>query len=158
MEIERKFLISDFPKEESIVLEKEADIYQGYLTISPEVRVRSSCTGNLTDYKLTIKGDGTLSREEIEVSLNENQFNSIVNLTTFNFIHKVYKKYKLLNGLYLECSHVDPGLSTSFYYAEIEFSSEDQADAFSPFEYLEKEITNDPEWKMKNYWKRAHSY
>ena len=57
------------------------------------------------------------------------------------------------------CSSVTSSISTeketSFFYAEIEFTSEEEAGEFCVPEYFGEEITHVAEYKMKNYWKRT---
>ena len=49
-------------------------------------------------------------------------------------IEKEQRQYLLPNGLILEVNRVDAGLPSEFYYAEIEFETEEQA-----ISYLRKE-------------------
>ena len=52
---------------------------------------------------------------------------------------------------------VDRGTATEFIYAEVEFKSVEDARVFEfPFPECEAmDVTDDPEWKMSNYWKRT---
>ncbi|MEM1485459.1 CYTH domain-containing protein [Oscillospiraceae bacterium PP1C4] len=152
MEIERKFLISSFPNLHLQEIEK-ALVKQGYLSIDPEVRIRSKKTSDSIEYVLCVKGDGTLSREEVECNISEDAFQRLEQMLDKPLISKDYRKYKLPGGLFLECNRVDAGTPSEFMYAEVEFSSVEQANAFIPPSYLEKEVTEDNQCKMKNYWK-----
>ena len=49
MEIERKFLLSGFPDLPEL---ERAEVFQGYLGISPEVRIRSKRVGEAETYRL----------------------------------------------------------------------------------------------------------
>ena len=69
-------------------------------------------------------------------------------------IRKEYRIYRLENGLRLECSRVDPGTDTEFYYAEVEFQDQQQAEIFSPPDFLGKEVTYDGSYRMKAYYQR----
>lgn len=76
MEIERKFLLKKLPDIEPV---KHIEVYQGYISIKPEVRIRSYevLDGENQGHKayiLTIKGDGNLSREEIETYISKEFF------------------------------------------------------------------------------------
>ena len=102
---------------------------------------------------MTIKGDGNLSRDEIEIKIHENEFNDILNIIRKPLIKKLYKKYQLSDELILECSHVDIDSDSEFMYAEIEFENEEKAMEFIVPDFLGEEITNDLKYKMKNYWK-----
>jgi len=151
MEIERKFLISDFP---SHLKELErADMYQGYLSVSPVVRIRKKVKNNESSYKLCIKGKGTLVREEVEFPISEDEFTRLSSIIDNKFIHKEYRTYKL--GEYtLECSKVDFNNKNVFYYAEIEFKSVEDANAFTPPDFLNNEVTEKSGYTMKDYWER----
>ena len=154
MEIERKWLLNGFPNELKEL--KEVYIEQGYLSIIPEVRIRKYNDPKLnhTDYKLCIKSDGDLSRTEVETYIELNQYEELKKMINKPMISKIYKKYELENGLVLECSLVDADTKNSFYYAEIEFESEQAANSFIlPFDALE--VTFDKNYKMKNYWSKT---
>ena len=54
-------------------------------------------------------------------------------------------------------NHVDEGAPTEFWYAEVEFGSEDEARAFDPAsvglgEYLTDDVTEQPGQSMGAYW------
>ncbi len=149
MEIERKFLIDGFPDLPPL---KESVVYQGYLSTEPVVRIRSSQTGDERRYVLCIKGKGTLAREEIELDLDPEPFLRLKDLLTSPMIRKDYQTYALPGGLTLECSLVDAGEPTAFYYAEVEFNSVEEAASFVPPAFLGREVTEEPGWSMGHYW------
>lgn len=151
MEIERKFLIRQFPALPEL---ERAEVFQGYLGFSPEVRIRSKRVGETETYRLCFKSEGDLVREEIELDLDQAAFQKLKNLLPKPMIRKDYRMYRLENGLRLECSRVDPGSPTEFYYAEVEFTDEDQAKAFCPPEFLGREVTYDSSYRMKAYYQR----
>ena len=65
LEIERKFMMDGFPIGLEII--SEVEIEQGYISTEPEVRVRRAVdlrTGE-TKCRITVKGDGDLTRTEI---------------------------------------------------------------------------------------------
>ena len=66
-----------------------------------------------------------------------------------------YYRFKLDNGLILECSIVDKNSNHSFIYAEIEFNSIEEACMFKKLDFLGKEITSNYSYKMKNYFSRT---
>ncbi len=154
LEIERKFLMDGFPFGLDII--SEVDIEQGYVSIDPEVRIRKAVdkkTGK-AEFRLTIKGDGELTRTEIETDIEEGFYYDMVDFLGVTMITKDYKKYKL-GEWRLEVSCVDAGTGREFYYGEIEFPTEADARAFDPPKYLGREITFSEDYKMKNYWKRT---
>ena len=152
MEIERKFLVNRFP--EGLPLLKEAVVYQGYLCTHPTVRIRSTETADRVSYVLCFKGKGTIARQEIEMDLTKEQFFQLKDLLPAPMIRKDYKVYALPDGHKLECSLVDQGSPSEFMFAEVEFTSLEEAEAFVPDEYLSHEVTSDPSWSMGSYWEK----
>lgn len=170
MEIERKWLFDEnkIPKGKSstITLYK-----QSYLSVEPEVRIRAKqvlankdcpehdniCCKPET-YMLCIKGNGGISRIEVQKELTEKEFNELMqvgNLTDERFVHKAY--YTIPIGKYLlTVGAVDKGLPSEFCYGEIEFEDEESAKNFKAPDWFGKEVTNDSSYKMKNYWKRHY--
>lgn len=153
MEIERKWLIKGFPNK-NFVIDHSAAIDQAYLSIDPEVRIRRSIVGEgssiATNCSLTIKSNGTLSRSEVEIEISDDQYEELRRFMLFEPIGKKYRVYNFA-GYHIEMSIVD----NTWYYAEVEFESEKDAEEFEfPFPNLVvKEVTDDPNFKMKNYWK-----
>ena len=121
MEIERKFLIEGFP--EGLEEISRARVRQGYLCVKPTVRIRSSEKAGKTDYRLCFKGEGTIARQEVELPLEPEVFAQLEDLLEMPMVTKDYRVYALPGGLKLECSLVDEGTPTAFYYAEVEFES-----------------------------------
>lgn len=167
MEIERKWLISEFASAPMIL---NCVIFSRYLTCSDvEVRIRhvtsvsyhntedvmNYCPGMIQyPYKMTIKGPGKISRVEVERGITEEEYNDLSGIVSYD---PIVKKYRIVRmGKYaVEMSQVDD----AFLYAEVEFESEDEANNFVIPEELSrviiKEVTDDPDYKMKNYWKRT---
>lgn len=148
-EIERKFLIKEFPNDLPKI--EERTIYQGYLTTGDiEVRIRECIPPGKKPFTMTIKTSGGLIRNEVESVISEEFYNDIKELIKAKFIKKDYCKYELDNELKLEVSKIDD----DWMYAEIEFTSEEEANNFNISEYpfLLKDITYDSNYKMKNYW------
>lgn len=166
MEIERKFLLTHLPPLEPF---RVYETYQGYLSTEPEVRfsrsrvVSETAEGTETEiktgaetekYKMTVKGSGTLSREEYKTIVPVAFFRDIAAFIGKPFIHKDYYLYHV-GGRTLECSIVDAGSPTEFIYGEVEFENEEEAKAFAwPFEGAE-DVTYKESYKMKEYWKRT---
>lgn len=157
MEIERKWLIKGFPTD-MYKINSERFIEQSYLYTDPEIRILHLYNFNSDthdydhEYRLTVKSDGDLSREEIELNIPNIEYRKILDMINKKSIQKNYRTYEFA-GFTIEMSQVD----NLFYYAEVEFKSEDEARQFTfPFsDIVIKEITEDSEYKMKNYWKRT---
>lgn len=153
-EIERKFLLESFPTD--LPLKQRLTVYQAYLSIEPEVRIRRKVRF-LTDigYFLTIKSGGNIARKEIDIEISKEQFSALAEMVEHPFISKEFRIYSLPGNLELECSLVDEKMDTQFIYAEIEFPSVRDAAYFEPAFNFVSEITDDSAYKMKNYWKRT---
>lgn len=160
-EIERKFLMTGFLNKSDFNKIIEGFYKQFYLSISPEVRFRED--SQLFDKKLDfwttsylqeIKSSGNLSRREIPIGINSEQYEEVLKIVNKSPIHKYYKIYKFGNRNFAVC-HVD----NEWFYGEIEFDTEEEANAWVIPEklkpYITKEVTYDPNYKMKNYWKRT---
>lgn len=154
-EIERKFLIERFPDTIQHLL-SEFEIEQAYLSIDPEVRIRRKHkVGEYSLYFLTIKSNGDLIRDEVEIQINSVHYHTLMNMIQKPVITKLNRNYQLMDGLILECFLVDQGTENEFMYAEIEFPSEEEAEHFVMPSWFIKDITYDKSFKMKNYWKRT---
>ena len=165
MEIERKWLLSSLPKE-NLKMIRHYNVEQLYLAITPEIEIRirkmipasgfiplhpEDCGG----YLMTVKNNGTLSREEVEIEISEFFYEDLKNkfIKDKKPIIKDYYVYDLLDGHFLECSVVDK----AWIYAEIEFSSEKEAKDYKlSLSTLMDEITDDSQFKMKNYWRNQN--
>lgn len=106
-------------------------------------------------YILCIKGKGTLVREEVELPLEEDAFLRLKNLLPGEMIRKNFRVYQLPDGNRLECSLVDEGTPTAFFYAEVEFESVEKANAFLPPDFLGEDITELPGSSMSAYWEKT---
>lgn len=154
MEIERKWLTDGF-FDEVFPLQRTAVMEQGYLCTAPVVRIRKTQSEGQVKYILCFKGKGTLSREEIELPLTESDYARLCTLLPMPPVVKEFRSYKLPGGETLECSLVDPGADTAFYYAEVEFDTEEDALAFvPPADFVGEEKTEESDFTMGSYWNR----
>ena len=146
MEIERKWMVTGWP--EGLPMAAQLEMEQGYVAVRPTVRIRrESVVGGETHLVLCFKGEGTLSREEIE---------KLKKLIGKPMILKTQRRYALPGGLTLEVNLVDEGQPSCFWYAEVEFETEAQALAWKPegtlAAYLSDEVTGQPGQSMGAYW------
>jgi CYTH domain-containing protein len=148
MEIERKFKLTQLPDLPEVV---HLDQWQGYLATQPEVRIRHTVnhTAGTENYILCIKSVGDLVRHEVETPITQPQFEELVTMLDYTLIHKQLHAYRLPDGHVIECSLVDEG---AFSYAEVEFDSEEEALAWTPPEWLGREMTYETGFKMRSYW------
>lgn len=159
MEIERKWMVAGWP--EGLSLEKIYQMDQGYISVRPTVRIRrEALAGGDTELILCFKGpagaDG-LSRQEIETRIDEALFAKLEALIGKPLIRKERRTYLLPDGKRLEVNCVDQGLPSAFWYAEIEYATEDEARSWSARDaglgaYLREECTGKPGSSMGEYW------
>lgn len=150
MEIERKFWIDGFPTDLPEIVHMETD--QGYLATFPvTLRIRRSerKDNGAVRYVLCIKSKGTLSRHEVETDITKEQYEELESMLEKPAVHKDYHAYRLPDGHTLECSVVDYG---AFAYAEVEFQSEEEANAWEPIPFLGEELTYLRGFSMGEYW------
>ncbi|MEA2250739.1 MAG: adenylate cyclase [Solirubrobacteraceae bacterium] len=142
-EIERKFLVADPPPD----LERHPStaIEQGYLAVDAdgtEVRVRRRDGRAL----LTVKSGGGRSRVEEEVEIEPERFERLWPLTEGRRIEKRRYELPAPDGRTIELD-VYAGALRGLVVAEVEFGSEDEADAFEAPAWLGAEVTDDPRFK-----------
>ena len=170
MEIERQWLfdIDKVPNINKVPMHScfaYKDMEQSYLNLEPEVRLRKETSKPIfelafetyTIYWITIKGNGDLSREEINKEITKEEYEAlkrIGNITEDKVIKKIHWE-TYIDQYKLELNIVDKGTENEFCYGEIEFASEEGALAFEPLDWFGKEVTYDNSYKMKNYWKRT---
>ncbi|MDY5008713.1 hypothetical protein [Candidatus Allofournierella merdipullorum] len=159
MEIERKWLVKDWPAGLEAV--RTIRMRQGYIALRPTVRIREEADEAGVEYILCFKGKagpGGLSRAEIETPVERGLFLQLEELIGKPLIHKEQRRYPLADGLTLEVNRVDPGTEHEFFYAEVEFGSEDQALGWKPGvlrEYLDREVTGEKGRSMADYWAKT---
>jgi CYTH domain-containing protein len=120
-------------------------IEQGYLAIAAdgtEVRVRRRTQSAV----LTVKSGGGRSRVEEELAIEPDSFERLWPLTEGRRIEKTRYEIDAGNGLTIELD-VYAGALEGLVVAEVEFDSEEAADAFSPPDWLAREVTDDPRYK-----------
>jgi adenylate cyclase len=143
IEIERKFLVPEAPGD--LDRHPSTAIEQGYLAIADdgtEVRIRRR-DGSAT---LTVKGGGGRSRIEEELEIDDERFESLWPLTEGRRIEKTRYEIPAGDGLTIELD-VYGGALDGLVVAEVEFDSEDDADAFAGPEWLDREVTDDRRYK-----------
>ena len=136
MEIERKFLIKQIPKDCTSFPCRQ--IEQAYLNTDPVVRVRR----DNEDYYLTYKGKGLLSREEYNLPLNKEAYDHLLSKADGIILTK--KRYMIPvpgnEHLTIELD-VFEGHYNGLILAEVEFSTEEEAKAFTPPSWFGEDVT-----------------
>lgn len=168
VEIERKWMVSGWPEGMEEQLAFEQRMCQGYLSMRPTVRIREEETTLSNrpekplcrEFILCFKSKGRLARKEVEIAISLEKYRELEDLIGEPLIEKVRRTYELADGLHLEVNHVDVGLPTEFWYAEIEFDSVEAAEQFAPSavgldSYLADDVTDQPGQSMGEYWEQT---
>ena len=156
MEIERKFLIKSLPRD--ILSDCEfAEIEQSYLDFGedgePERRIRRLTKNGSSEYFYTEKGNGDLCREEEEYEISEYSYQKLKDDTISSVVEKTRYYLSIASGLTAEID-VYGGSLEGLQVVEIEFSSLEESESFTPPEWFGEEITCDKKYKNKNLAKK----
>ena len=134
MEIERKFLISELP--DDLNNYPCLKIEQGYLCTWPVVRIRRQDDA----FILTYKSDGMMVREEYNLPLTRTAYEHLKPKTDGIFISK--KRYCIPYGKHTIELDVFENELAPLILAEVEFSSEEEALAFTPPSWFKEDVTH----------------
>lgn len=143
MEIERKFLIDTLPANlDSYPFHK---IEQGYLCTNPVIRIRRQDE----EYYLTYKSKGLMVREEYNLPLTKEAYEHL--LPKIDGILIAKKRYLIPltadigTRLTIELD-IFEGKLAPLFLAEVEFSTEEEANAFVPPEWFGEDVTYSMEY------------
>lgn len=136
MEIEKKYLLKNVPDLTGHEFHK---IEQTYLCTNPVVRVRREDE----NYYMTYKGSGMMSREEYNLPLTAESYGHLKEKADGNIISKTRYLVPLeKENLVAEIDVFDEPFAP-LVMAEVEFESEEQANAFEAPEWFGEEVTFD---------------
>lgn len=150
MEIERKFLVPGFnPENHEILATKE--IIQCYLNDYPELRIRKvqHNNGEPVCY-FTYKGAGTMTREEHEFQIPQEEFDSLFSHQHSGIISKtryILKRDEDGNRIEVDVYH---GSLDGLVTAEIEFSTAQKAVDYNPPDWFGEDVTENSQYKNRN--------
>ena len=136
MEIERKFTINKLP--DNLDQYTCLTLEQAYLNTDPVVRVRREND----DFYLTYKGKGFLAREEYNLPLNEEAYYHLREKADGLIISKKRYRIPYNENLTIELDVFEAPLAP-LVLAEVEFESIEEANAFTPPAWFEKDVTED---------------
>lgn len=143
-EIERKFLVKDFPSQLKSC--KKSKILQAYIEGGErELRVRSI---NGEKFYLTEKSGKGLVREENEKEISKDEFILYYNLSKGKKLQKT-RYYFPLENLVAEVD-IYKGSKGPWAVVEVEFNSKEEADNFEVPSWFGKEVTGNPKYKNFN--------
>ncbi len=136
MEIEKKYLLKELPELEKFEHHK---IEQAYLCTGPVVRVRREDES----YYMTYKGSGMMSREEYNLPLTKESYEHLKAKADGNVISKTRYLIPLEGtGLVAEVDVFEEPFAP-LIMAEVEFESEEQANAFVEPAWFGEDVTFD---------------
>lgn len=141
MEIERKYVITDPPP--GYEAYKSHAIQQGYLCADPVVRVRREDDS----YYLTYKSRGLLSREEYNLPLTKEAYDHLIGKADQNLITKTRYLIPIKNTSLTIEFDVFHGCLAGLMLAEVEFSTEEEANSFIPPQWFGKDVTLSGEYQ-----------
>ncbi len=133
-EIERKYLVKQVP--ENLASYPFHEIEQGYLCTEPVVRIRRQDE----NYYLTYKSKGLMIREEYNLPLTKDAYFHLREKIDGRLISK--RRYLIpLNPYTIELD-IFRSPKDGLILAEVEFSSEEEALAFTPPGWFGEDVTN----------------
>lgn len=133
MEIERKFLVRELPAH----LEEypKRHIEQGYLCVAPVVRIRK----DNEKYELTYKSGGMMVRQEYNLPLDKESYEHLKTKVDGRLIAKT--RYMIPHEPYTIELDVFENDLAPLVLAEVEFQTEEEANAFAPPEWFGEDVT-----------------
>lgn len=134
LEIERKWLAGSIP--DNIAQYPHTDIAQGYLCTDPVVRVRKDGDS----YYLTYKGKGNICREEYNLPLTSDAYNTLIGKCDGIVIDKTRYRIPIDGDLTAELD-IFHGTYEGLIYIEVEFDSKEKAEAFVAPDWFGREVT-----------------
>lgn len=133
MEIERKYLVKTLPA--NLESYPCRFLEQGYLSTEPVVRVRQ----DNDKYELTYKSKGLMVREEYNLPLTKESYEHLKSKADGRIITK--KRYMIPCGNYTIELDVFENELAPLILAEVEFPSEEEANAFTAPEWFGEDVT-----------------
>jgi adenylate cyclase len=161
LEIERKFLLPEFPtafiEGNDLRVLSEHRIEQTYLAIdeNQELRVRRivDIASGEVSFTHTFKLGNGLSREEIEYSISNSIYEQVVN--AFGFVPLTKNRVTAeWNGRIIEIDTYD---QIELSVLEVEFDSEQTANAFIAPVWFGKDISSERQYSNKKVWRELQS-
>lgn len=135
MEIERKFTIKKLPK--NLESYPCLALEQAYLNTEPVIRIRREDDS----YYLTYKGGGLMAREEYNLPLTKQAYEHLLPKCDGNVISK--KRYLIPLLPYQIELDVFAAPFDDLVIAEVEFPSVEEANAFTPPDWFDTDVTYD---------------
>ena len=136
MEIERKFLVADIPLELDRYQVKHME--QLYVSTRPVIRIRRSDDKRV----LTVKSKGLLSRQDLRLKAEGNVIEKDRYIIPVTDTEGTRGDWSVDEKLCIELD-VFHGIFQGLVYAEVEFPSEEAAEAFTAPKWFLRDVTGE---------------
>ena len=143
MEIERKYLINELPKDLDRYSKRELE--QGYLCTEPVIRIRK----DNEHYELTYKSKGLMVREEHTLPLTKDSYEHLKEKIDGRLISKTRYLIPHNQNLTIELDVFHNDLAP-LLLAEVEFPNEELALAFLPPAWFGEDVTFSTQYHNSN--------
>lgn len=143
MEIERKYLIKELPQDLENYSKRELE--QGYLCTEPVIRIRK----DNDNYELTYKSKGLMVREEHTLPLTKDSYEHLKQKVDGRIISKTRYLIPFDEKLTIELDVFHNDLAP-LLLAEVEFPSEELANAFLPPDWFGEDVTFSTQYHNSN--------
>lgn len=143
MEIERKYLINELPKDLDHYSKRELE--QGYLCTEPVIRIRK----DNERYELTYKSKGLMVREEHTLPLTKDSYEHLKEKIDGRLISKTRYLIPHNQNLTIELDVFHNDLAP-LLLAEVEFPNEELALAFLPPAWFGEDVTFSTQYHNSN--------
>ena len=137
MEIERKFLVSEMPK--NLSLYKAREIEQAYLNFTPTIRIRHDKSFDFEKYELTYKGHGDFAHEEYNLPLDKASYDNLLKKHDGSVIKKT--RYMIPLSKFTAELDIFEGDLKGLSLVEVEFDTIEEEQAFVPPSWFGKDVT-----------------
>ena len=134
MEIERKYLIDTLPEDYQDYPCRH--IEQAYLNTDPVIRIRK----DNNKHELTYKSKGLMAREEYNLPLDEASYQHLLTKIDGRLIRKKRYMIPLNDSLTIELDVFEGDLAP-LLLAEVEFSSQEEAESYCPPDWFGEDVT-----------------
>ena len=145
MEIERKYLVSELPK--NLDSYPHTEIEQGYLCTSPTLRIRRMGDVFILTVKEHLAGTSTaIQNREEEFTMPRSSYERLKGKCDGNLVSKTRYRIPLADGLTAELD-LFHGAHEGLRLVEVEFPSVEAADAFIPPSWFGEDVSTDPRYR-----------
>jgi len=148
MEIERKFLINELPKD--LEAYEKIEIEQGYISNKPTIRIRKANEKYLltvkTKFGVSVNEGGPIVNNEHEFEITEKEYNHLKEKLKRGVLKKIRYLIPLEGGLIAELD-VFKERFEGLVFAEVEFPSVEAAECFVKPDWFGKDVSDDKRYK-----------